>query len=752
MSLFQKIRFPPTVSYSSDSDYIPLEFYQQAFPVSKTVDMVLGYFSTNAIKILCISFAEFIFNGGKMRIVTNHILSAEDRLHLLVDPVLEQGDRIIDIFGDLKTLKEELGPYGQHFFDCMKYLMAEGRLEIIPVMHKPNATAHYKKVIFFDGENHMYINGSANFTYSGIIKNGESFVVERSWGDDIQKLRVSEEIKNFKKIFDRCHESYEYIDSDRVIGLVKEIGNDHSTLELLEKTKELLDDFDVSDKVKKIYKSAQRKFDDKIEELNQKPHFPYKEGPRQYQQDAYNNWTSNNKKGVFAMATGTGKTITSLNCLLNESKFSEENCYRALILVPTISLVEQWEEEAKRFNFQGIIKVSSKNSWESELASILSMAKRIPVSFIIVTTYASFVKDKFSRHIKNLPVDTLLIADEAHNIGAPSVLRRLHDFHLLKRIGLSATPKRVYDQEGSSEMESFFNDSAPYCYSFTMERAISEGILCKYYYHPHIVSLTNSELADYVEISKQLARMFNKETGGFNSPDIAERLLLKRKRIIHKAENKLDIMTAILVNRFKIDGHLQYTFIYVPEGSVEENIDLPAEERDELTDTQSIKIINQYTRAIGSISPNIRVNQFVSGMTDRDEILQQFKEGKIHVVASMKCLDEGIDIPRAEHAIFCSSTGNPRQFIQRRGRILRKHIDKHIAVIHDLVIVPDLSLSEPNSETFALERTMVRKELERVMDFASLAINPFETEKLFESICNHYDLNIYTIHKNVNAS
>ena len=180
--------------------------------------------------------------------------------------------------------------------------------------------------------------------------------------------------------------------------------------------------------------------------------------------------------------------------------------------------------------------------------------------------------------------------------------------------------------------------------------------------------------------------------------------------------------------------------MYVPEGIT------PDLEDDEEANDETIKIIDQYTREIGRIDRSIKVNKFISGMPDRNEVLDQFKEGKIDVIASMKCLDEGVDIPRAEHAIFCSSTGNPRQFIQRRGRILRTHPDKDIAVIHDLIVVPDLSLSDINSDTFRAEKSLVEKELERVMYFASLSINPYETEAVFEDICQHYDLNIYTIH------
>jgi ERCC4-related helicase len=134
-------------------------------------------------------------------------------------------------------------------------------------------------------------------------------------------------------------------------------------------------------------------------------------------------------------------------------------------------------------------------------------------------------------------------------------------------------------------------------------------------------------------------------------------------------------------------------------------------------------------------------------MPDRNEVLDQFRKGQIHILASMKCLDEGVDVPRAEHAIFCASTGNPRQFIQRRGRILRKHPEKSKAIIHDLIVVPDLSESDIGSDTFKIEKSLVKKELERVMYFASLSDNPYETEKTFQDICDHYNLNIYTIHK-----
>ena len=130
---FRDIQFPSTFKYASDSDHIPLEFYETAFPIAKQIDLHLGYFSSNAFKILAYSFAEFVFNGGSMRIITNHYLSLKDKENLIDNTHLEEEDKVIDIFGDIEKLASELKDYGHHFFDCLKYLLKKGRLSIIPV-------------------------------------------------------------------------------------------------------------------------------------------------------------------------------------------------------------------------------------------------------------------------------------------------------------------------------------------------------------------------------------------------------------------------------------------------------------------------------------------------------------------------------------------------------------------------------------------------------------------------------------------
>lgn len=744
--MLKNIQWPENRAYASGTDWEPIQFYLEALNEATVLDLQLGYFSSAAINILSLGFATFISSGGRLRMVINDVLSPGDK-EVLTNISEGYIYQVPYDLSDFENLKNALCDYDFHFFQCIGWLIQKKRIDlrIIKPLGK-RGTSHYKCGIFSDGQKSVGFSGSCNFTAFGLLENLERIDIFLSWEDHRSEKWVQAQTKEFENIFNGTADYIEYLKVEDIkTAIVNSFGN--AELEqLLANEGELLKKKNQAfqgKRTKKIIETSEKR----AQEILAAPRFPFAEGPREYQSLAYCNWVANGYTGIFAMATGTGKTITALNCLLLESRKRVDKVYHAIILVPTITLVNQWEAEIKEFNFDEIIKISSKKQWQSTLATVLSRNRRIPTSFILIITYASFIKEKFQRHVKNFPEDMLLVADEAHNIGSPSVLKILSEFSSFKRIALSATPKRKYDIEGSVAMEAFFNDQEPYTYSFSMERAIEEGILCRYFYYPHIVSLTGNELQEYIKITKQLAKFYT--SGGFGDSEIAQRLLLKRKRIIHKAENKLVITKDILLKRYQEEGNLKYTFLYVPEGlvtttnSCNDGISYGQEEEEET------KIINIYTRAIAEISPEIMVNQFTSSMKDRDLILDQFKAGKIQVVASMKCLDEGVDIPRAEHAIFCSSTGNPRQFIQRRGRILRRHPDKCIATIHDLVVIPDFSSSTKGSPSYQTEKQLIITELERVMHFASLAINPYYTEGVFQAICDHYELNIYTIQQNL---
>lgn len=726
---FKSIRFPATGQYSSDSNHIPLEFYDSAFPIAHTIDMVLGYFSSNAIKTLSMSFAEFIYYGGRLNIVTNHELSASDRDHLLINIGIDKEDQVIDIFKDIELLRKELGPYGQHFFDCLKYLLKHERLTIQPVMHKPVALAHYKKILLFDGVDYLYVHGSANFTSAGIIRNGESFTVDKSWGSTTECFRIKEEIKNFHQILSKDHPSYVYLKPADVTAIINEVGNNRSQIELLEDVVDLRHKIEYPEKVKAIITKREEQFRLRVEEIKSEPHFPEGKTPKPYQIEAYNNWVSHGYSGIFAMATGTGKTITSLNCLLNE--YEKTSQYHAIILVPSIALLNQWEDEVKAFNFINILKVGGGNNWETDFVNYAARYQLgVKRNLVIIATYDSYIIERFQKLFQKMEPDFTLIADEAHNMGAENKRAVFDRCHIVKRIGLSATPKRVYDDEGTIFINRFFTDEEPYIFSFSMSLALQEHYLTDYKYFPILVELNDAELEQYIEISKKLLRYFDSEKNTYSKDPMVEVLLLQRKNLIHKAANKVNCFKDILLELRRINK-LKYIFSYIPEGFVTEE------------DGSRERMLNKFLKAANEVLPTLKMNSYTAEDQNLKDLLRGFSEGIIDLLFAMKMLDEGVDVPRAEVGIFASSTGNPRQFIQRRGRLLRRHEKKPLAYIYDMVVIP--RIGKEDTPFFRMERSLVHNELRRVAYFASLAINFYDTRTELNDVCTKYNLDLDTI-------
>ena len=504
----------------------------------------------------------------------------------------------------------------------------------------------------------------------------------------------------------------------------------------------------VERKLKEYKKSIKRKPVTTQSDESQ-PEFPYSSGPRDYQKQAFENWKKNGQKGLFAMATGTGKTITSLNCLLEI--YNRCGYYMAIILVPTITLVNQWEEECRKFKFSRIIKLFSKNPKWKERIELIKMEEKmlkeneVPKSFIIISTYASFARESVFDILNSFDrKKVLLIADEAHNMGSPSILKKLNKIAYLRRIGLSATPERQYEPEVNERIFTFFGAKEQYTFEYSMEDAIKNGVLCKYYYYPHMVRLTETEMEEYIDLSIKISKYFNYSKECFDKQDeVLKKLLLARKRIIHKAQNKVAAFRNIMEERFKEKGDLKFSLVYVPEGNKPDYIeDSDIFDKSEQLDDDAVSdhLIDVFTQIVSDIDKYITVKRFVSGQTDRDAVLRDFATGKLQVLTSMKCLDEGVDVPRSEMAVFCASTGNPRQFIQRRGRVLRTHPDKHMAVLHDLVVIPEVGSA---CDSFKMEQVLLRNELIRVKNFSMLSENPSFSQIELGPVMRHYGLNLY---------
>ena len=698
-------------SYSSGYDE-PKDFFTEALIESSTFDLGLGFFSSSGIRSLSYGFALFIANGGKMRVVMNHILSQVDKA------VIERGQKHLvedfesNILLDIKKLVETLSKEDEQFFRCLSYLISINRIEFVATISTKGGLEHDKYGIFKDENgNKVAFIGSANFSQSALELNGETITVFTSPNDD---KRIAE----YQTLFDQSWENDTphliHIPIEHVKTFIREKFPETSLTNLLEEGLNLRENIEGDNNIPAEYcKPISRRILDKIELKEQEPRFPFPE-ERQIQIDAYNAWIGNGKKGIFAMATGSGKTVTALNCI--RKQYKENGYYKAIIVVPTQALAIQWEHETKSFNFQNIVSTHSDKDWKNILSryitrSLLDSTK----SIILITTYATFLRNDIQSFLKKVRgAETFIyVADEAHNIGSQNSLKHLPEM-INWRIGLSATPERIYDDLGSEKLYEFFNSKPPkYTYRYTMKQAIEEGILCHYDYYPIFIELTSSEMEEYERISDQLRKYIDADTGKYKSD--AEKLLLKRKRIIHKAENK-KIAISDLLEELKQKQKLDYTFVFVPEGyepdySINDSYNINQDD---------IHIIDEYAQMFKE--HGYSYHKYISGLDDAPNILQNFADGDIQILLSMKCLDEGVDIPRAEHAIFCSSTGNPRQFVQRRGRVLRKCKGKEKAKIWDLIVTPPNILDESNS----IERNLFFNEVKRIINFAALADNQID--------------------------
>ena len=336
-------------TYTPQGQHTPFEFFSSALENSFFFDIELGYFNSAAISVLAGSFATFISNGGKMRMAINQIVSADDKK--AITEGLQGGVNLSLDLTDWKALRSSLDEYGEHFFKCLAFLIQEDRIELQII--KPKSTsgiAHTKKGQFVDLEGTIVgFSGSANFTLGGLFNNLEEINIFLSTSPDsvIQK-KLSNQKDHFNRIMSKSEDEIEYLSPSELQEAILSTYGGQDIEDLLNVERKL-----------KEYKKALRPNKVLIEGDEPSPEFPYSSGPREYQKQAFENWKKNNQKGLFAMATGTGKTITSLNCLLEIYK----RCgyYMAIILVPTITLVNQWEDECRKFKFSRIIKVFSKN-------------------------------------------------------------------------------------------------------------------------------------------------------------------------------------------------------------------------------------------------------------------------------------------------------------------------------------------------------------------------------------------------------
>lgn len=676
-----------TVLDSSSNDLIA-DFFVPTLGQAVQYDRGVGYFSSGWLRLVAKGMVEFARGCGRARWITSPILSTHDweALHLgdsaRSDPILHAA--LLHNIEDLqKTLEQET-------LSALAWMVADEILTFklaLPTKKLAGGDFHDKFGIFTDKEgNQISFNGSYNESIQG-TRNYESIKIFPGWVSAFASF-VQDDMRRFERLWNNQDTNVLVFDlPDAAKARILQLRQSERPYPEPEWVKQHR-----LNEQRAKYQPAQ-------------PAIPAQLQIRDYQQVAIAAWFAHNCQGLFEMATGTGKTVTALAA--SAQLYQREQRLAVIIAVPYQHLVTQWDDEASAFGYKAILAFQNKNRWLEALNNEILEFNGGYRSFIsVITTHTTFITPEFQETVNRLTGPTLILADEAHHLGAERS-RQNYPHQIPFRLALSATPDRWFDDAGTIALREYFGATV---FSFPLEKAIGIS-LTPYYYYPHLVPLTDDEMAEYEALSVKIARLVHQlET---EKQEALKMLLIKRANLLNKAANKLEFLSE-LVDK---ERTIEHTLFYCAPGQIDEVMRLIGWEK------------------------GILVNRFTAeeNPQERKNLLTDFAQGHLQALAAMKCLDEGVDVPSTRTAYFLASSGNPREFIQRRGRILRKAPGKEHSIIHDLIAVPPVTWDR-ESPSFNAERSIIRRELERFKEFADPALNKHQALDVIWDIAGHYGL------------
>ena len=463
---------------------------------------------------------------------------------------------------------------------------------------------------------------------------------------------------------------------------------------------------------------------------DQRPCLPEGVELHHYQKEAIENWVSFGYRGIFDMATGTGKTFTGLGAAVR--LFEDKKRLAAVIVCPYQHLVEQWAEDIQRFQIKPVIGygASAQRGWRERLKNqILDFHLGMRKVFCFVTTNATFATAFVQEQLKILNGELLLLVDEAHNFGSEQLSQMLNE-EVPYRLALSATLERFRDPIGTQLLYGYFGKK---CIMYGLAQAIRERKLTPYYYYPKPVCLTGEELEGYRELSERIGKQYRPAgSGAMEVTELGKRLLIERSRIVAGAAGKMKLLKE-LMESYKEDSHI---LVYC--GATRE-YRLWEDERDLQGERQIVAVSKMLGNELG-----MKVAHFTSGESreERRRIIEGFeKADPYQAIIAIKCLDEGVNIPGIKTAFLLASSANPKEYIQRRGRVLRKAPGKHFAVIYDFVTLPGaLERHRNRQDSSQSELALVKKEILRIREFGELSENPSEADRLVKRMVSAYGL------------
>ncbi len=702
---------------SSENDNIATAFIEKALEQSSSYKRAVGFFSSSSL---------IYTSRGLAKIATNYN-GGEPLIKYIVSPRLSEKD--VEAIKKGYATREEIitealnrdfvdvtDEFEKERLNMISNLISSGAMDIKIAITEENdeiGMYHEKIGIFSDKDGRkIAFTGSLNESENAYLKNFESIRVYKSWEEN-----QDEDCNDIEYDFDMLWKN--------LTKKVKVYQFPNAVKAKLFKYKK--DTYDVNiDEHEKVKKRITNYL--KISN----PYIPSSVNLYDYQKEAIKSWFSNKCQGIFDMATGTGKTYTAYGAII---KLLEKANYRmaVIILCPYQHLVEQWLEDAEIFNITNPIVGYSNSKYFDYISKLKNAVQNyndgIIKIFFFFCTNASFKLEKVQNVLKLLNNRTLIVADEAHNLGSKNFKYVLNP-NFKYRLALSATIERYRDEEGTGQILNYFG---PKCIEYSMEKAISEDKLTKYYYHPIICTLTEDEMEKYKELTELIRKnSYPSKNGGVELTKVGEKLAIKRARLIAGAKDKVSKLKIEMMNHLTEKNMLVYC----------------GTSKLETDNGDEIKQIDIVSQMLG-FELNLNVGRYTSleSISERQKIKERFINGDLQALVAIKCLDEGVNIPGIKTAFILASSTNPREYIQRRGRVLRKAPGKDYAVIYDFVTLP-VNLNQMNEydENLALDfASLARNEIKRIEEFSRLSLNAIESMELIDEINDKYHLNDFVI-------
>lgn len=703
--------------YNSEDDNILEDFYIPVLQNAVSYDRAVGYFDAKVLTSAARGLASFVENDGYIRLIVGATLDEDEYKAISLGYSQREVLERLEIRFD-----RELKAYSDDLFlnqlNTLTWFIKNKKLDIKIALRKGGIYHEKVGIIRDKNTDFLVFQGSANETNNALTPfNYESINVFKSWLPEF-KGHIEPHVKKFETLWNDKARNTRVIDFTQIAKnlLTKKIGEPYKPS--LGRELELWQHYVDSD-----YEA----FDFKGPRVPEKI-YGNKFELRDHQTNALNEWKNNNFRGLFELATGAGKTITAIYGAVK--MFESRKKLLLVISVPYQALADQWVDNLRVFNINPILCYGGELRWHANLKEKLIDFQTGLTNFMSVVvvdaTLSSKTKtfynliDSLGEGIKN---HFLFVGDECHHHGATVINKCLPENANL-RIGLSATPDRGEDdQEGNDNLKNYYGATVA---KYTLEDALRDDVLTPYDYHLIDVTLTPEECEKYIELSKKISRLYAASRGNVDGNNNALNILFnKRARLINGCKNKPIELKKLLSEMPPIF----HSLFYCAEGKLDDS-DLIDEDDEGL---KQIELISKILHELNWKSSRFTADE---DKLTREAILKNFKDKNIHSLVAMKCLDEGIDVPACSTAFILASSKKPRQFVQRRGRILRKSKGKEKAVIYDFFV----TLPIDRVDDGGIERKLLISELARINEFSGLSLNKGDAYKKIEPYLIKNDL------------